>query len=146
MRALRLTRVAAKAEILLLRRLVTVAVRRAILGAVAAVFALAALILLHVIGYLALRQYAQLAPIWAACVVCGVDILIAAVFGLLAGSHPADPIADEARRVRDLSLEQARQSLTLAAMIAPVTRLVADTGLLRLLLKLLGAPFRRKRE
>jgi hypothetical protein len=48
--------------------------------------------------------------------------------------------------VRDQSLEQARQSMTLAAMVAPLTRIAADTGILRLALRLLGSGFRRKRR
>jgi len=144
-RPLRLARVAAKAEILVVRRQITGIVRRAILGAVAAIFALGVLIIAHIIAYLALRQYAQFGPIPAAGIVLGVDLAITIVFAVLASGHPADPIMEEAIRLRDQSLEQARQSMTLAAMVAPVTRIAADTGMIRLAVRLLGSPFRRGR-
>jgi hypothetical protein len=145
MRTVRLARVAAQAEILLLRRYVSVAARRAMFGAVAAVFALGVLILLHVVAVMALEAYASLPPIGAVAIVLGVDLALAIIFGLLASGSIADPIADEARRVRDQSIEQARQSLTLAAMLAPATRLVAQTGLLRMVVRALGAGLRRSR-
>jgi hypothetical protein len=141
-RPLRLVRVAAQAEVLVVRRQVAGLINRAILAVVAAIFALAVLILAHVIAYLALRQYAHFAPILAAAIVLAVDAVIAIVFGVMASGHPADPILEEARRVRDQSLEQARQSLTLAAMVAPATRLVADTGLLRFAMRQLRRPQR----
>ena len=135
MRTVRLARVAAQAEILLLRRMLTAVVRHAIFGAVAAVFAIAALIGLHIVGVLALEQFAHLSPLASVAIVLAVDLVIAVVFGLLASGKISDPVADEARRVRDQSLEQARQSLTLASMLAPATRLVAQTGVLRLLMR-----------
>jgi hypothetical protein len=145
-RPLRLARVAAQAEVLVVRRQVAGIVRRAILGAVAVVFALGVLVIAHIIAYLALRQYAQFGPIPAAGIVLGVDLAFAIVFGLLASGQVADPVMEEAVRLRDESLEQARQSLTLAAMVAPLTRIAADTGLIRLAMRLLGLPFRRRRS
>jgi hypothetical protein len=145
-RPLRLARVAAQAEMLVVRRQVTGLVRRAILGAVAAIFALGVLIIAHIIAYLALRQYAQFGPIPAAGIVLGVDLVVTIIFGVLASGQPADPIMEEAIRLRDQSLEQARQSLTLAAMVAPITRIAADAGVIRLAIRLLSAPFRRSRH
>jgi hypothetical protein len=145
-RPLRLARVAAQAEMLVVRRRVAGLVRRAILGAVAAVFALGVLIMAHIIAYLALRQYALLGPIPAAGIVLGADLVVAVIFGVLASGHPADPVMEEAILLRDQSLEQARQSLTLAALAAPVTRIAADTGIIRLAIRLLGSPFRRGRQ
>ena len=138
MRTVRLARVAAQAEILLVRRLVSSIVRRAVLGVVAAVFAIAVLILLHVAACLALEQFAHLSPLLSVVIVLVVDLVIAGIFGLLASGKVADPVAEEARRVRDQSLEQARQSLTLAAMLAPATRIVAQTGVLRVLMRAAG--------
>jgi hypothetical protein len=142
-RPLRLARVAAQAEVLVVRRQVAGYARRAIWGAIAAVFALGVLILVHIIAYLALRGYAQFGPIVAAAIVLGVDLVIAVIFGAMASGTAPDPIMEEARRVRDQSLEQARQSMTLAAMIAPITRIAADTGMFRLAMRLL-IPGRRR--
>ena len=140
---LRLVRVAAKAQGLAFRRQVAGAVRRAVLGAIAALFGLGALIILHIIGYLALVKYAHFESIPAAAIVLGVDVVIAAIFGALASSSAADPVLEEAVRVRDHSLEQARQSLTLASMVAPLTRLLSDMGILRAVFGLLRAGVRR---
>jgi hypothetical protein len=137
-RPLRLARVAAQAEVLVVRRQVAGYARRAIWGAVAAVFAMGVLILAHIIAYLALRQYAQFAPIPAAAIVLGVDLVITIIFAAMASGTAPDPILEEAKHLRDQSLEQARQSMTLAAMIAPVARIAADTGLVRLLMRLLS--------
>jgi hypothetical protein len=142
-RPLRLVRVAAKAQGLALRRQVAGAVRRAVLGAIAALFGLGALVILHIIAYLALGQYAHFTPIPAAAIVLGGDILIAAVFGALASSSAADPVLQEALRMRDQSLEQARQSMTLASMAAPLTRLLSDMGILRAIFSMVRAGVRR---
>jgi hypothetical protein len=144
-RPLRLARVAAKAQGLALRRQLAGIVRRAVLGVIAAVFALGALIIAHVIGYMALVDYAHFQPVAAAGIVFGVDVVIAALFGFLASGGGTDPVLQEALRVRDQSLEQARQSLTFASMVAPVTRLLSDTGLLRMLFGLAKSTVRRRR-
>jgi hypothetical protein len=145
MRTVHLARVAAQAEIILIRRTVAVAVRRAIYGAVAAVFALAVLTLVHVLAVMALERYAQLTPIISCTIVLAVDLVIAVIFGLLAAGEISDPVAEDARQLRDQSLEQARQSLTLAALIAPLTRLIAQTGLIRILIRAANGTLRRSR-
>ncbi len=146
MRTARLARVAAQAEILLIRRTVTGIVRRAIYGAVAAVFALGLLTGLHVIIVLALIDYAHLAPVLSVAIVAALDLIVVIIFGLLAAGEIKDPVIEEARRVRDQSLEQARATLTLAALLAPATRMVAQTGLLRVLVRAAGAGLRRARH
>ena len=145
MRTARLARVAAQAEILLLRRQLTAAARRAAFGAVAAVFTIAVLVLLHVLIVTALEQWAGLSPLLAVFIMTVIDLIPAAVFGMFALGKIDDPVADEARRVRDLSLEQARQSLTMAALVAPATRVVAQTGLVRVVFGLLTSGLRRRR-
>ena len=145
MRTARLARVAAQAEVLLLRRQLTAVARRAAFGAVAAVFTIAVLVLLHVLIVTALEQWAGLSPLLSVFIVLVLDLIPAAVFGMFALGKISDPVADEARRVRDLSLEQARQSLTMAALLAPATRVVAQTGLVRIVFNLLTSGLRRKR-
>jgi hypothetical protein len=117
MRTLTLTKLAARAEVLVLRRQATVMARRAAYGAVAAVFGLCVLVLLHVIGTMALLQFAHLPPFTTALIVLGVDIAFTLIFALLASGNIADPVLAEARLVRDQSLEQVRASVTVAALI-----------------------------
>jgi len=145
-RPLRLARVAAQAEILVVRRQMAGYARRAIWAALAAVFAMGVLILAHLIAYMALRQYALFGPIPAAGIVLAADLVITLVFAFMAAGEIRDPILDDAIRLRDHSLDQARQSLTLAAMLAPLTRVAADTGLIRMVLRLFSSAFRRPRE
>jgi hypothetical protein len=78
--------------------------------------------------------------------VLAADLVITIVFAVMASGEVRDPILDDARRLRDQSLDQARQSMTLAAMVAPLTRVAAETGLIRLVLRLVGSAFRRQRE
>lgn len=139
---LRLARVAARAEILVLQREAVGVARRAAFGAAAGVFALAALTLLHIIGYLALAQYAHLAPIASAAIIMAVDVVIAGVLVMLAKANTIDPVLEEAKRLRDQSIEQAQQSLTVASMVAPVTRIAADMGVVRLVVRVLSSVFR----
>ncbi len=141
MRTLRLTQIAAKAEILLLRRQATVVFRRIAYGAVAVVFGLGVLILLHVIGYMALRQFAGIAPFYGALIVAGVDLAFMLLFLLLASGKMADPVAAEARLVRDQSIEQVRESLTIAAMIRPAARILGRKQIYGAILAALTARF-----
>lgn len=141
MRTVQLARLAARSEILLLRRNAGAVARRAAYGAVAAVFAIGALTLLHVLGFLALRQYAHIEAVGSAAIVLGVDVVIAAIFGVLASGAVKDPIAAEARLVRDQSLEQMRESLTSAAMIRPAARLLGRKHIYGVVLAALTARF-----
>jgi hypothetical protein len=141
MRTTRLARLAAEAEILLVRREIKTAIRRAIYGAVAAVFALGALILLHVLGYIALRQYAQLSPIAAAAIILGIDAAITLIFGLLASGAMKDPVAEEARMIRDQSLAQIKDTLTMAAVLKPAGRMLGRKHIYGLVLAALTARF-----
>ena len=85
MRAVRLAKVAAQAEGLRLRRLVRRLAKRAAFGAVAAAFGLAALVLLHVLVFLALVDFAGMLGFWAALIVLGLDVVFAGLFGLREG-------------------------------------------------------------
>ena len=121
MRTVRLARVAA--EGLRLRRLVLRLVRRAGYGAVAAVFALFALGLVHVLGILALSEFAGMLPFWAALIVLGCDVVVIGVFALLASGHVPDRVEVEARQLRDNSLREMRNSLALSAALGPAGRM-----------------------
>jgi len=101
MRAFRLIALAAQAEGLLLRRQGEQMGRTAVLAVLSACFGGAALILLHLAGFIWLeaREGALIATLWLALV----DSLIAGILLFLARPRP-DPVADEARLLREQSL------------------------------------------
>ena len=99
---------------------------RAVWGAVAAVFAIALLVMIHVVAYMALTM-ALASPLWAAVIVLAFDLVVAAIFGLLAKSSAPDRIEAEAKTVRDDALVGMRQSVAVSALLSPVTRLILRT-------------------
>jgi hypothetical protein len=140
-RTTRLARLAAEAEILLIRREIRMIINRAIYGAVAAVFGLFLLSAAHVIAYMALRQYGGLGPVVAAAVILGVDLLVTVIFALLANGAMTDPLADEARLIRDQSIAQIKDTLTMAAVLKPAGRMLGRKHIYGLLLAALTARF-----
>ena len=141
MRPLRLARVAAQAEGLRLRRMLMRLVRRAAYGGVAAVFALAALVVVHVLGFLALTEFAGMLGFWAALIVFGVDAVLAGLFGLLSRGNVPDRVETEARQLRDNSLREMRNAGLLGLAIGPAGR-VAGRGVFGLGRRMM----RRKRD
>ena len=122
MRTLRLARIAAQAEGLVLRRHLRRIIVQAILGAIAAVFLISALAVAHFAGWLALVRV--VAPVYAALIVLGVDVVIAAILGLLAMRSSPDRIEREAVMVRDQAKQQLVIAAATASTFAPVARLM----------------------
>ena len=129
MRTLRLARVAAEAEGLLLRRRLRGIAIRAVLAAVAALFAVGALALLHIYVWL------RLDPLWgpetAALVLAGGDAVVAIVIALFALRTPTDRIAISAVAVRDQALNEMRNVFTITSMLKPLTGLLFEQWLMR---------------
>jgi len=123
-RSINLLRIAAEAELLRLRAMVARQGRRAAFGMVAFIFAIGVLILAEVTGWQALRLYVALAPIAAILILLGVNLVIAAIFGLLAMRSSPGHAEQEALRVRRQALDAARGSLTLTAIVPVATTLL----------------------
>ena len=123
MRAVTLARTAADAEILLIRREMTTAFRRAAYAAVAAVFALGVLIELHVLAF---------------------DLVVALICLLMARSS-VDPTADELRGLRDQCIAEVRRSMGGAA-IGAASRFLGRKQILGVILTILMTRFFRHRE
>ena len=140
MRTTRLARVAAEAQILLLRRQATVGVRRAIYGAVAAVFGLYLLATLHVLGAILLHRI-PLDWLYVALILLGIDLVIVLVFALLASGKAEDPLVTEARTVRDQSIKQLRDQASASAILLPAGRLLGRKHIYGLALAALTARF-----
>jgi hypothetical protein len=117
-KTLDLGRAAAHAEVLRLKRMVGRQVFRAVYGVVAVVFLLGALILLHVVGYLALGPY--LTPLEDAGALLGFDLLLAIIFGVMAMRNSPDALEIEAKLLRDQSIAGMKDSLKFAALVGPV--------------------------
>jgi hypothetical protein len=91
MRAVNLAKVAAEAEILRIRHMLKRQGMRAAFGLAALIFALGVLVLAHVAGWQVLRLYVP--PIYATLILLVVDLMVAAIFGILAAR--SSPSHDE---------------------------------------------------
>ncbi len=120
-RTLRLAKVAAQAEGLRLRRVAHRTAYRGIYGAVAAVFGIALLVVAHVALYTWMLSYVS--PLAALGIVALVDIVLAAIFGILASRSSPDSVELEAVRVRDTARAQLTDALTMTALIGPAMRM-----------------------
>ncbi len=129
MRALRLARLAAEAEGLLLRRQLRRAVGQAILGAVALLFLAGAVAMLHIAAWL------RLSPLWggdlAALAIAGVDIAVAAVVAWLATRPPRDAVMTEAALLRDRAIGEIRAAFGLSSLLRPLVALLVEQILAR---------------
>ena len=115
MRAVNLAKIGAEAEILRLQHMLKRQGMRAALGLVAVIFALGVLVLAHVAGWQVLQLYVQ--PIYATLILLGVDLVIAAIFGILAARSSPSSAERDALAIRQRALHEARNSLALGALI-----------------------------
>ena len=126
MRTADLGRTAAQAEVLRIKRLAKRQVNRAIWGAVAAVFLIAVLVMVHVLAYDALLTW--VAPVWGAVILLAVDLLMALLFGSLALRNKPDAVEAEARTIRDQALAEMRESVAISALMSPLTRVAVRSA------------------
>ena len=115
MRAANLVKVAAQAEILRLQQMLKRQTMRVVYGLVAAVFAVSVIVLANVVGWQVLLLY--VAPIYATLILLGVNLVIAAIFGFLAGRSSPGRTEREALQLRRRALVEARTSLALGAVL-----------------------------
>src|SRR5215470_1366155 len=99
MRAVKLAKAAARAETLRLRALAQRQARRAICGVVAAVFAVGALALGHVVAFLVIVP--SLGSLWTSVVLLAFDLFVAVLLGTLAALSKPGEIEAEAQRIRE---------------------------------------------
>lgn len=122
MRSANLLKIAAEAEVLRLRALIKRQVRRGTYGTIAATFAVAVLTLAEVAAWQGLRLKVEAIP--ATLILLGINLLIAAVFGLLAARSTPSRTEQEALRVRRQALDAARGSLAFATLVPTATHLL----------------------
>ncbi|MBC7434273.1 MAG: phage holin family protein [Rubritepida sp.] len=117
LRAFQLLGIAAEAEGLRLKLQAKASIRSAVIMAVAGVFGIAALTLLHVAGFIALRDlYGSL---YACLGVALADLLLMGVL-LLMGRSRKDPVAEAALLVRRTSLTEAARAPLLGDLMGMV--------------------------
>lgn len=117
LRAFQLLGVAAEAEGLRLRRTAQSSMRSAVMAAVAGVFGIAALVFLHIAGWLALRDlYGSL---YACLGVALADLVLMGVMLLMAKPRH-DPVAEAALMVRRTSLAEAGRVPVLGGLLGLV--------------------------
>lgn len=115
MRIVSLVRIAAEAELLRFQLMLKRHGRRAAFGAVAAVFALAVFVLLNVAGWQALCRVVE--PLYATLILLGIDLVLAALFGLLAARSSPSRAERDALEVRKQAIAQMQRSLTVRALM-----------------------------
>ena len=117
-RSINLLKVAFDAELLRLRAMMARQGRRAAFAVIALIFALAVLALAEVTGWLALRLLVQSIP--ATLILLGVNLVIAAIFGVLAARSSPGHTEQEALRVRRQALDAARGTLAFTTAVPAV--------------------------
>jgi len=115
-----LLRLAAQPEILRWRRTGRGAALQAALAAGACLLLLMLLVMLHAAALVALAR--ETGPVTAALIIAALDFLLLALLGWLASRDRIDPVAAEARRVRDDALGQVQDNAARGLMLAPLLR------------------------
>ncbi len=126
MRPVRLVRIAASAEGLRLRGLGNRIVARALLGLVALLFLVGALVFAHLASWYWLRVGLDQTFLVAAGVLGGVDLLVAVVLGLLATRSTPGRVEVEALEVRRKAIQAIASTLSLTQLVIPILRIVAN--------------------
>jgi hypothetical protein len=115
MRAANLAKIAVEAEILRIQHMLKRQGMRAVFGLLAVIFALGILVLANVAGWQLLQQHTQ--EIYATLIMLGVNLLFAAIFGLLAARSSPSRTERDALEIRRRALHEARSTLALGALI-----------------------------
>jgi uncharacterized membrane protein (DUF485 family) len=126
LRPVRLARIAAEAESVRLRGLVSRVATRAAMAAVALVFLLAVLVFVHIAAFNALWVHAQLSFLASTGIVGGVDLVIAVILGLVARSSTPSETEAEALDVRRRAVQGLPHTLSASQMMLPVLEMAAS--------------------
>jgi hypothetical protein len=125
MRPIRLARIAAEAEGVRLRGMMTRIATRAIFAVVASIFVLGALTFGHLAAWYGIRVGLEQTFLVTAGILGGVDLLIAIILLVLASRSSPSRTETEALEVRRRALEGIGSALSLTQMVLPVLRLVS---------------------
>jgi hypothetical protein len=123
-RSVNLLKLAFEAELLRLRAMMARQGRRAAFAVIALIFALIVLALAEATGWLVLRHRAESIP--STLILLGINLVIAAIFGLLAARSSPGHTEQEAIQVRRQALDAARGTLTFTAAVPALTHLLGN--------------------
>src|ERR1700733_7737091 len=125
MRPIRLARIAAEAEGVRLRGMMTRIVTRVIFAVIALFFVLGAVTFGHVAAWYEIRVGLEQSFLVTAGIMGGADLLVAIILLLLASRSSPSRVEVEAREVRRKALEGIGSALSLTQLALPVLRIVA---------------------
>lgn len=128
MKVVELTRIAASAEALRIKRQMLRYGKQAGFLAAAALFGLFALGVAHVLLWMVCDGPWNTGRVWATVIVLAVDIAAIGILVLLGRGRLADPIEVEARITRDRSLSELRNAVALTAVTGPAGRFAGRTA------------------
>ncbi len=128
MKVVDLTRIAAAAEVLRIKRQIRRYGKQAAFLATAAIFGLFALGVAHVLLWVVCDGPWNTGRVWATVIVLAVDVMTIGIMLLLGRGRFADPIEVEARITRDRSLSELRNAVALTALTGPAGRYAGRTA------------------
>jgi hypothetical protein len=124
MRPIRLARIAAEAEGVRLRGMMTRIVTRVVFAVIALFFILGALAFGHIAAWYEIRLALNQSYLATAGILGGVDVLVAVILLLLASRSSPSRVETEAREVRRKALEGLTGALSLAQLALPLLRII----------------------
>ncbi len=101
-------------------------VARAMFAAIAVVFALAAVVFVHIAAWYEIRVGLAQSYLATAGILGGIDLLLAIILALLASRSGPGAVEVEALEIRRKAIEGIGSALSVTRLIIPVVRLVAD--------------------
>jgi hypothetical protein len=128
MRPVRLARIAAEAEGVRIRGLLTRIAFRIIFAVIALVFVLGAIVFIHIAAWHEIRVGLDQTFLMTAGILGGTDLLLALILGLLASRSSPSKVEVEALDVRRKAVQGIGSALSLTQMAVPIIRLVSGLG------------------
>ena len=126
MRPFRLVRIAAEAEGVRLRGMAARIVTRAVLGLIALLFVVGAIVFAHLAAWYWLRTAIGQPFLAATGILGGADLLLAIALGFLASRSVPSRVEVEALDVRRKAVEAIGTTLSLTQLVVPILRILAN--------------------
>jgi hypothetical protein len=124
MRPVRLARIAAEAEGVRLRALMTRVMTRVVFAVIALVFVLGAVTFAHVAAWYEIRIALEQSYLATAGILGGVDLLLAIILLVLASRSAPSRTEIEAHEVRRKAIEGLGSALSVTQLVLPLLRVV----------------------